>query len=112
MQRREAVKEMLTRAIGSFVGGAIADEVLARNVRTRPGGEIGARTEATTDAGQHDDSDLGIIIASAHVFANFGDSTVLLGCTDERVHPLRLIELDPENAVVFRFVEQVFDESW
>ena len=72
--------------------------------------EIGAGTESPPDAGEHDHADIGIVIAGPHVFADLGDGAVFLRGSDERVHPLRAIELDPEDAAVLRLIEQVFDK--
>ena len=67
---------------------------------------VGVLTLYQDDVGPRSDQQTadGIVVAGTHVFAYLGDSSVLFGRPDQRIHAFRAIELDPQNAGIFGFV--------
>ena len=110
MQVGKPVEEVLARRVGAVMGAPVAGKVLAGDVRRGPRPEIGAGTKPPADAGQHDHPDVRVVVAGAHVFADLGHRAVLLGGANQRVHPLRPVEFDPQDAVVLGFIQQIVDQ--
>ena len=103
----EAMEEVLAGGVRAFLGAPVADEVLPHDGRVSVAAHIGPGAEAAPHAGQHDDADAGVIIPGPHILADLGNGAALLGVADEGVHPLRAVELDPEDARIFRLIQQV-----
>ena len=95
MQLGETVEEVFPGGIRTFEGAAIAGQALACHRVGDVSFHIGAGAEATSDAGQNDDADVGVIVACPHVFAHLGHCTVFLSRAEESIHALRPIELNP-----------------
>src|SRR6185437_3722274 len=112
VQLGEAVEEMLARRIRPVMRAAVAGKVRAGDILGGLRSEIGAGTESPPHAGEHDDADVGIVVARAHVLADLGHGAAFLGGSHERVHPFRAVELDPEDAALLRLIEQIFDKRW
>ena len=112
VQVGEAVEEVLAGGVRAFLGAPVAGKVVASHRWVVVAAHIGSGAEAAPHAGQHDDADVGVIVASPHILAHLGDGAVLLGVADERVHALRAVELNPEDAGVLRFVQQVVNQLW
>src|SRR5262249_49985919 len=110
VQLSEAVIEMLAHRVGPFVASARALDV-GTNLRLSWAAlQVGARAEAAADTGQDDHADVRIVIRSTHVLADLSDRAEHLGGAIERIHHLRTIELDPENAGILLLVEKIVDE--
>src|SRR5882724_6031077 len=111
MQLGEAVEEVLSSRVWPFSGAAVAGKSLTLGGVGDVAPHVGARAEASADAGQDDHPDVRVIIPRSHVFAHLGYRPVLFCRADQCVHALWTIELDPQNACVLWFVEQIIDKS-
>lgn len=54
---------------------------------------------------QNDNADVGVIVSRPHVFADLGNGAVFFGSINQGVQAFRMVEFDPYDAVVLRFVE-------
>src|SRR5215831_17370453 len=100
VQLGEAVEEMLPGSIWTLRAVTIARQILALDRIGDIASHVSARAEATSDAREDNDPDVWIIVPSSHVFPYFSHCGVLFSRTDEGIHALRAIELDPHDATV------------
>ena len=82
----------------------IARHILALDLIGDIASHVSARAEATSDACEDNDPDVWVIVPSPHVFSHFGHCGVLFSRTDEGIHTLRAIELDPQDAAVLGLI--------
>src|SRR4029450_6165269 len=104
VQLGEAVEEMLPGSIWPLRTVTIARQILALDRIGDIASHVSARAEATSDACEDNDPDVWIIVPSPHVFPHFGHCGVLFSRTDEGIHGLRAIELDPQDATILRLI--------
>ena len=110
MQLGEAVEEVLSGRVWTLCGAAVAGKSLTLGGVGGVASHVGAGAEASTDASQDDDLDIGVIVPARMYSPTL--ATVPFSCgADQRIHALRTIELDPQNARVLWFVEQIIDKS-
>ena len=110
MQLGEAVIEVLAHRVRPFMRSAGTFHIGADLVLARPFLEIGARTKPAPNSGYHNHPDVRIIIGGPHILADLGDGTIVLRRAVKGVHLFWAVELNPEDTVIFFFVEQIVDE--
>src|SRR5215475_7160594 len=88
---------------------AVARQILTLDLIGDIASHVSTRAEATPSACEDNDPDVWIIVSSPHVFPHFGHCGVLFSRTDEGIHALRAIELDPQDATVLRLIYQIID---
>ena len=104
MQLGEAMEEMFSGSIRAFRNVAIARQILALHVIGDIASHVSPRAETASDTCEDDDTHVWIIVPSPHVFPYFGHRGMLFSRTDEGIHTLRAIELDPQDATVLGLV--------
>src|SRR5215510_3845436 len=104
VQLGEAVEEMFPGSIWTLRDITIARHILALDRIGDIASHVSARAEAASDACEDNDPNVWIIVPSPHVFPYFGHSGVLFSRTDEGIHALWAIELDPQDATVLGFI--------
>jgi hypothetical protein len=82
----------------------IAHQILALNLIRDIASHVSARAEAASDACEDHNPHLWIIVSSPHIFAYFSYCGVLFSRTDEGIHALRAIELNPQDATVLGLI--------
>src|SRR5262249_44597836 len=88
----------------------IARQILALDVIGDIASHVSARAEAASDTCEDNDPNVGVIVPSPHVFPYFGHCGVLFSRTNEGIHALRAIELDPQDATVLGLIQQIIDQ--
>ena len=53
-----------------------------------------------------------VVVAGPHVFSNLRHRAGFVGGPGQGIHAFRAIELDPENARILRFVQEVIYQLW
>src|SRR5215813_5766441 len=98
---------MFSGSIRTLRDVTIARQILTLDLIRDIASHVSTRAEAASDACEDNDPDLWIIVSSPHVFPHFGHCGVLFSRTDEGIHALRAIELDPQDATVLRLIYQI-----
>ena len=112
VQLGEAVKEMLPCAVRPFMRAAIAGKVLAGDSAVALDPRLAPEQKPRPTPVSTMTRTLGSSSPARMYSPTLATVPFSSDDADQRVHPLRAVELDPQDAAVFRFVEQMVDQPW
>src|SRR5262245_20407101 len=98
------MEEMFSGGIRPFRNVAIARQILALHVIGDIAPHVSPRAETASDTCEGDNTHVWIIVPRPHVFPYFSHCGILFCRTDQGIHTLRAIELDPQDATVLGLV--------